>query len=280
MPTSPHTVADILDSLDELSDEDDKVSLGQIMDAFGARTYGPMIMLPALLELTPVGAIPGVPSFLALTIMVIAAQKMIGKRHPWLPGLISNRTISSDKLSRGSGKLRPMARFMDKYFHRRLKFMTRAPFAQIAAGLVILLCLTVPFLEVLPFASSVPMLAIAGFGLAVLVRDGVAMIVALLVSVAALGMGLDYWDGGMSDTEEVDGMVDQNTVDTVKDGASEAGAAAKKAGEAAKQAGEEMERAADEAGKKLEEAADETGEKIRQAAEDAGQKASDTIEGE
>ena len=243
MATTPHSVGDILDCLEELAEENDEVSVSQVMGAFGTRTFGPAIMVPALLEITPVGAIPGVPTFLATIVILVAAQKMIGRRSLWLPGLIANRCVSADKLEKSTDKLRPLARFMDRHFHRRLKFMTRAPFAQIAAGMVCLLCLTVPFLEVLPFASSVPMLAIAGFGLAVLMRDGVLMIAALAASLLALGLGLDYWDGGVSDTEQTDGMVDEETVDAVKEQAEEAGDAAReaaeKAGETAREAGEQ-----------------------------------------
>jgi hypothetical protein len=42
-----------------------------------------------------------------------------------------------------------------------------------------------PPLELLPFASTAPMAAIATFGLALLVRDGVLMLVATCLSVAA-----------------------------------------------------------------------------------------------
>lgn len=240
MATTPHSVGDILDCLEELAEENDEVSVSQVMGAFGTRTFGPAIMVPSLLEITPVGAIPGVPTFLATIVILVAAQKMIGRRALWLPGVIANRCVSANKLAKSTDKLRPMARFMDRHFHRRLKRMTRAPFSQIAAGTVCLLCLTVPFLEVLPFASSVPMLAIAGFGLAVLMRDGVLMIAALAASLLALGLGLDYWDGGVSDTEQTDGMVDEETVDAVKDQAEEAGDAAR---EAAEKAGEEAEKA-------------------------------------
>lgn len=222
MATTSHSVGDILDCLEELADDCDEVSVESVMHAFGTRTFGPAIMVPALLEITPVGAIPGVPTFLAAIVMLVAVQKMLGRRTLWLPGIIARRHVSGGKLAKAVEKLRPVGRFMDRHFHRRLKFMTRAPFAQISAGIVILLCMTVPFLEVLPFASSVPMLAIAGFGLAVLVRDGALMMVALAASFAALGFGLDYWDGGVSDTEAVDGLVKEETVDAVKDGVAEA----------------------------------------------------------
>jgi len=236
MAKTPHSVGDILDGLNELADENEKVSVAQVMGAFGTRTFGPAIMIPALLEITPIGAIPGVPTFLATIVILVAAQKMFGRRTLWLPGIIGNRNVSAEKLSEATEKLRPTAEFMDRHFHGRLKRMTRSPFSQLAAGLVCLLCLTVPFLEVLPFASSVPMLAIAGFGLAVLVRDGALMMVALVASLVALALGLDYWSGGMSDTEATDGMVTQETVDNVKQSAEEAGAAVEQAGKDAAEA--------------------------------------------
>lgn len=243
MATTPHSVGDILDCLQDLADENDEVSIGQVMGAFGSRTFGPAIMVPALLEITPVGAIPGVPTFLAVVIILVAAQKMLGRRSLWLPGLVANRCVSARKLSKSVDKLRGLGRFMDRHFHRRLKAMTRAPFAQIAAGMVVLLCLTVPFLEVLPFASSVPMLAIAGFGLAVLVRDGALMIAALGASAFALALGWDYWDGGVSDTPETDGVVNEEVVDAARERAEKAGEAAR---EAAVTAGEAVQQAQNE----------------------------------
>lgn len=237
MTTSPHSVEAIVERLRELADGNERVSIGELMDAFGTRAFGPAIMVPALLEVTPVGAIPGVPTFLAIIIALVALQKMLGKQHPWLPGIISNRSVSSKKLAAGADKLSPLARFMDRHFHRRLKFMTRPPFSQIAAGIVVLLCATVPFLEVLPFASTVPMLIIAAFGLATFARDGVLMILALALSLTAAGtMGYDYLDGGLSDTEAVDGLVKQEDVDEVQESAEKAGRDAEEVGDRAQQA--------------------------------------------
>lgn len=63
--------------------------------------------------------------------------------------------------------------------------------AQMGAALaVIALCIMVPPLELLPFAAVIPMLAIAIIGLAVMVRDGVLMLVGLGAAVAALIGGL------------------------------------------------------------------------------------------
>ena len=62
-----------------------------------------------------------------------------------------------------------------------------------AAAVVVALCCTVPPLELIPFASSAPMLAIAAFGLAILVRDGLLMLVALALSALAVGLGGYFW---------------------------------------------------------------------------------------
>ena len=64
-----------------------------------------------------------------------------------------------------------MARWLDRWFHGRLKPLTR--------GL---------FLEIVPFASTAPMGAIALFGLALLVHDGALMIAASATAVGALAL--------------------------------------------------------------------------------------------
>lgn len=192
----PHKVGEILDRLEDLARERDHLKVADVFESFGARTFGPAIMVPALLELTPFGAIPGVPSALALLIALVAMQKMLGRQQLWIPRWIGDRPIPCEKLLKSVGKLRGIAHFLDRHFHGRMKRLTHTPFSQIAAGIVIMLCATVPFLEFLPFASSGPMLAIAMFGLAVLVQDGALMIVALAISMAAMGLGFGYMGSG------------------------------------------------------------------------------------
>lgn len=187
-----HSVGEILDRLRGLADRQDKVSIGDVLDAIGDRSYGPALMIPALLEISPIGGIPAVPTFLALIVAMTAVQLLLGKEHLWLPGFIQRRSVSGEKMHKAADKLDGVARWMDRWFHGRLPRFVKEPFPRIAAGLVILLCLTVPPLEFIPFASTAPMAAIAAFGLALLVRDGLLMLVAGALSLAAfaLGMGL------------------------------------------------------------------------------------------
>lgn len=183
----PESVGEVLGELDELAAHQDEVCIADVLDDFGGRSFGPFIMLPALLELTPVGGIPGVPTFLALIIAIVAVQLLLGKEHIWMPDFIQNRAVGSKKLHKGIGKLRGIAHWLDEHSHGRIKTLTEGVWIKLAAVVVILLCCMVPPLEFLPFASSAPMLAIAAIGLALTVRDGIMMLIALLLAIAAVG---------------------------------------------------------------------------------------------
>ncbi len=137
-------------------------------------------MLPALLEITPIGGIPGLPTALALFIALIAIQLLVGRDHVWMPRFVQQRSVGSKKLHKSVRKLRGLANFLDHHSEGRLEGLTQGAAIRLVAAAVILLCCTVPPLEFLPFASSVPMLAIAVLGLALTVRDGALVLGALL----------------------------------------------------------------------------------------------------
>lgn len=191
-----HSASDILDRLRDVANGEEQVPIGDVVQAMGARSFGPFIMLPALIEISPLGAVPGVPTFLALVIAITAAQLLFGREHLWLPGFVRNRSAKSDKVLKAVDRLRPIAEWMDRWFHGRMKRFASGPFPRIAAACVIALAMTVPPLEFIPFASTAPMAAIAAFGLALIVRDGLLMLIAGVLTVAALGTGIALAGGG------------------------------------------------------------------------------------
>ncbi|GMM92265.1 exopolysaccharide biosynthesis protein [Qipengyuania sp. MTN3-11] len=184
-----HSVCNILGKLRELADAQNKVSIGDVLDAIGDRSYGPALMLPALIEISPIGGIPGLPTFLAAIVALVAAQLLFGKKHLWLPRVIQKRALSGEKLHKAADKLDGIAARLDQWFHGRMPHFIQGVWPRIAAGIVILLCLTVPPLEFVPFASTAPMAAIIAFGLALLVRDGLLMLIAIGAGVLSIAVG-------------------------------------------------------------------------------------------
>lgn len=190
MADDPKSVGDILDKLEALADSEARVTLGDAVEAFGNRSYGPFLLVPALIEMSPIGGIPGLPTVLALIIALFAVQMALGRKHLWLPKFLRRRGAEPAKVKKATAKLRGVARWADRWFHGRLPALTSGPFVRVAAVACILLAATVPPLELLPFASTAPMAAIAAFGLALLVRDGLLMIVATLLAGVAVAVGV------------------------------------------------------------------------------------------
>lgn len=195
MSHEPHSMGDVLGELDELAANHDEVRVADVLDDFGARSFGPFIMIPAVLEITPVGGIPGVPTVLALFIALIAVQLLIGRDHVWMPQFIQRRAVGSKKLHKAVGKLKGMANFLDRHSKGRLEGLTKGTAIKLVAAVIIALCCTVPPLEFLPFASTIPMLAIAVLGLALTVRDGALLLGSLLFAGLATALGLATYFG-------------------------------------------------------------------------------------
>ncbi|TMM47177.1 exopolysaccharide biosynthesis protein [Qipengyuania marisflavi] len=193
MPHDPHhppeSVEDVLGELDDLASSRSRVCVAHVLRDFGERSFGPFIMLPALMELTPIGGVPFVPTFLAVIIALVAGQLLLGRDHVWMPRFIRSRSVTGKKWHRAVRKLRGIGHWLDSHSEGRLEQLTQGVWQRLVGLVIILLCCTVPPLELLPFASSLPMLAIAMLGLALIVRDGALVLGALMFAGLAAALG-------------------------------------------------------------------------------------------
>lgn len=183
--TEPSNLEGMLEGLSRASDGSGPVSVGEILDALGRRSFGPFLLVPALIAFTPLGGIPGLPTVLAVVVIVVAGQLLFGMKRFWLPGIMLRRSIERRRLRSSIGYLRPVARAVDKVIRPRLAWLTREPFVHVAAGLCVLVALTVPPLELVPFAGAVSWAAIGALGLALIAHDGILALIALGFSIGA-----------------------------------------------------------------------------------------------
>lgn len=189
----PDCLEKVIDEVIGLGNGKSEVSVGDIQGAIGQRSFGPFLFIPAIIEISPVGGIPGLPTLLAVIIALFALQLLFGRRHLWMPGFIADRSVKSERLEKGLNKVRPVVRWLDKVSRQRLPWATSNAFLRVIAVLCVLLACSVPPLELLPFASTAPFSAICLFGLGITTRDGAAIVLGLLVTVGAFvltGMGL------------------------------------------------------------------------------------------
>ncbi len=180
MTGDPHKVGEILDSLAELGTSQEDVAVADVVARFGQRSYGPFLLVPSLIGISPLGAIPGIPAVLAAILALFAVQILFGRSHLWLPGMLGRRKVAGKRLVQSAERLGGVGAWMDKWFHGRIKWLVMPPVPRIAAAIVLLMCLLIPPLEFLPFAVFLPMGVVAAVGMALMVKDGVLMLAAFL----------------------------------------------------------------------------------------------------
>ena len=179
-------VTGIIDQLVETGRVNGDVTLGEMTHALRFRSYGPFLLVPGLIGVSPLGAIPGVPTLLGLLIALFAVQIVLGRKHIWLPDIIERQSVAGAKLERAMKKMHPVGQWLDRHFHERLEGVLTHRTIRIAAGICLLLVLPMPFFELVPFAAALPMVAVVGFGLAMTLRDGMVMIAAGIAALVAL----------------------------------------------------------------------------------------------
>jgi hypothetical protein len=180
------TLAEIVDEITGAGDRKDEISVAEIMESVGQRSFGPMLLVPGLIVLSPISGIPGVPTLGGLAVLLIAGQLLIGRDCFWVPEFIMRRSVSRDRMAKAGRFLMPVARFVDKLVRPRLVFLTREPFTYGIAAACVLIAIVMPPLESIPFANVVTAAAITAFGLALVALDGVLAILAFALTAASL----------------------------------------------------------------------------------------------
>jgi hypothetical protein len=175
----------VINGIIDLGKDQDRVHVSDMQDSLGQRSFGPFLFVPAIIEISPIGGVPGVPTILALIVALFAIQMLFGRDHFWIPGFLSKRSVSGEKLDKGLNKIRPVIRWLDKISRTRLNWAVSQGFLRVLAVLCMLLATSVPPLELLPFASTAPFSAIALFGLGITTQDGLLIVLGLIITVGA-----------------------------------------------------------------------------------------------
>lgn len=188
----PESLTDVVDELEKKSKEDGDLLVGDALDEFSGRLFGPLLVVPGLMVMTPVGGIPFVPTMMGVLVILVAGQSLLGRKHPWLPGIIADRGVSEEKFKSSMEKVRPWLEWVDKFTARRHEQLVTGPMKYAIAAVCIIMACTLPPLELLPFACAIPGSAILLLGLAITARDGLLAIFGLIASLGAMG-AVGYW---------------------------------------------------------------------------------------
>lgn len=174
-----HSLSDVMDRAAGVARRE-HVTVDNILDAFGHASFVPLLLVPALLVVTPLSGIPAFSSFCGILIFLISVQWLAGREHLWLPQWIMRRKISGDRLRDALEKIRPWTARLDRHTRKRFGFLFHRPFRFIPPLACTLFGALMPLLELVPFSSSLLGAAVMLLSFSMLTRDGLYALIALL----------------------------------------------------------------------------------------------------
>lgn len=184
---SEEPLQDVVAKAVEDTEGEEEISVGELTETFGTRSFGPILVLFGLLALfPPIGAIPGVPIILGATLLLFAVQFAVGRDHIWLPSRLKRASFARAKLEKAQEKSAKWLERLDKLFKERLTFAAGPRAERLAAYCAVLHALLMLPLEFVSLVA-LPGVALTAFGVGLMARDGFFMIIAFTATAAAIG---------------------------------------------------------------------------------------------
>lgn len=166
-----------------------KLCLGEVVEAFGDRAFGPVIFFFALINMLPWP--PGGTTLTGAPLLLLSLELALGRDRLWVPRWAGRISVNRETFRRLSGRFTRALKWTEALSRPRLYFLTGG-FSQ---GLVGLACLFLSAVLVLPIfgGNLVPAVAIALFALGVMQRDGVAVLLGWLTTAATVAILFLAW---------------------------------------------------------------------------------------
>ncbi len=177
MPSKKRSLCTLLDRLAEET-EGEHVTVRDLLNVVRSRSFGPVIFLLGFIAISPLTIIPGASWVVAAVTLIFTAQIVLGLDHPWLPEKLLDFRFKREHLLKGTQGARGWAEVFDRMLEPRLPFLTRKPFLQLIALICVLAALITFPLGLVPFGPLLPGIAILVFGLGLMARDGVVILLA------------------------------------------------------------------------------------------------------
>lgn len=157
-----------------------RVSIRQVVEALGEDSLPPNLMIPALAVVSPLSGVPLFSSICGIMIALISAQMLIGRDHVWLPGFLMDRQVSGAKLRKALDWMERPARFLDRVTDERLTLLVRRPMRWVVQAICLCCGMAMPFLELVPFTSTLMGVVVSLMAFGLLARDGAFVVLGLM----------------------------------------------------------------------------------------------------
>lgn len=170
--------------------EGERISIREIVEAFGERAFGFVIILFSLPNCIP--APPGMNSVFGLPVLLFAIQMALGRRKPWLPRWLMDKTFKIATFRRIIDVAEPKLKRVENLCRPRYTNLFGARGDRLIGVFAVLLaiCVVIP----LPGTNFVPSIALVVLAIAIMQEDGVVLGLGGLLGLAGIAytIGLSW----------------------------------------------------------------------------------------
>ncbi len=163
------------------AEADGRITVAEIVDALGDRSFAALLVLFAALNLLPLP--PGSSAVLGVPLLIVAAQLMYGSKRAWLPRFVAEKSVPAEQFRSLMNRLVPRLVWLEKFVRPRYWPFWRRRGDRIIGVMSFLLAVVVTL--PIPLGNWLPAFAIALLGLALSERDGLMFAAGSAVSIAA-----------------------------------------------------------------------------------------------
>jgi hypothetical protein len=170
--------------------EDPRLYLGELVNAFGERGFGALMLFFGILNVA-IGIIPGTTTILGAPLLLMGVQLIIRRDQLWLPKWALKRWIERSAYRSGVASVLPRVKQMERLSKPRLSIMTN----EVSEVLIGIATAILAFILILPIwgGNLVPALIISAFGFGLMQRDGLAVLIAWCAIGLICTAGLVIW---------------------------------------------------------------------------------------
>jgi hypothetical protein len=166
----------------------DKMSVGEIKNSLHERGFGVLLAIAALPICLPIPVPPGYTTFFSIPLFIFSVQMMWGMKSPWLPEWITKKEINKKSLQKLIEKATPWLRKIESYLHPRLTYISVHAWERIIG--IFTFIFTISISLPIPLTNFPPGWGILIMSLGLLNKDGLTIIVGMIVGTIGVGITL------------------------------------------------------------------------------------------
>lgn len=182
----PESATGLIARLEEISADApaEGITLEDFIEALSERAFGVVLFALSLPVCIPFLYL--VPQIVALPMFVLAGQMVAGLGEPWLPAKFAQRRIAKAGLVSMAKSGRRWFGWLEALARPRLLFLSGPTGERVTGAFFCLFCCSI--LVPLPMTNSVPGVGIALASLGLITRDGLLILLGLVLGVAWIAL--------------------------------------------------------------------------------------------